>query len=215
MSLTTFEKVGFVWSGWSNFWLNYNFGLQTHQKLYLKRYDDFITCVTCINFLTTSLPKMWSNTVCRNGSAIMDNFSLSRCHMSTRDSSMAIMDTWNTDGYSFHFRLLKSYCFSHVALRGWYRKKCTDTKKKIKVLTIRRYISHFIINYVADLTLQMTKFRTSLTQPQKYQKYEPICVHLVDYNRARGNKEAQLMDYYREADNNLPSANIFMRFSFV
>lgn len=57
-----------------------------------------ITCVTCISFLTTSRPSMWSNTVCRNGSAIIDNLSLSRCQMSTRDSSMAIMETCKKEG---------------------------------------------------------------------------------------------------------------------
>lgn len=53
------------------------------------------TCVTCINFFTTSLLKIWSKTVCRNGSSIMDSFSLSRCQMRIRDSSIAVIETYN------------------------------------------------------------------------------------------------------------------------
>lgn len=52
-----------------------------------------LTWVTCISFLTTSRPRMWSKTVCKKGSAIIDNLSLSRCQISTRDSSMAMMET--------------------------------------------------------------------------------------------------------------------------
>lgn len=52
------------------------------------------TWVTCISFFTTSLPSMWSNTVCKNVSLIIDNLSLSRCQMSSRDSSIAIIDTY-------------------------------------------------------------------------------------------------------------------------
>lgn len=65
---------------------------------YNRHQPQSITCVTCISFLTTSRPSMWSNTVCRNGSAIIDSLSLSRCQMSTRDSSMAIMETCKQEG---------------------------------------------------------------------------------------------------------------------
>lgn len=51
------------------------------------------TSLTCINFLTTSRPRMWSKTACRNWSVIMLNLSLSRCQIRTRDSSIAVIDT--------------------------------------------------------------------------------------------------------------------------
>lgn len=50
--------------------------------------------LTCMSFFTTSRPRIWSNTAWRNWSVIMDSFSLSRCHMSTRASSIAVMLTW-------------------------------------------------------------------------------------------------------------------------
>jgi hypothetical protein len=50
--------------------------------------------ITCISFFTTSRPKMWSNTAWRNWSVMMVSFSLSRCQINTRDSSMAVIDTW-------------------------------------------------------------------------------------------------------------------------
>lgn len=56
------------------------------------RYE--LTCETCISFLTTSRPRMWSNTICKNSSLMIDNFSLSRCQMRTFASSMAVMETW-------------------------------------------------------------------------------------------------------------------------
>lgn len=52
------------------------------------------TWVTCINFFTTSLLKIWSNTVCRNGSSMIESFSLSRCQIKIRESSIAVIETW-------------------------------------------------------------------------------------------------------------------------
>ena len=49
---------------------------------------------TCINFLTTSLPRTWSKTTWRKESAIKWNFSLSRCQTKMEHSSRAVTDTW-------------------------------------------------------------------------------------------------------------------------
>ena len=70
------------------------------QRKEIKNRDRRKNLNTCISFLTTSLPRMWSNTACRNWSPIMVSLSLSRCQMRTRESSMAVADTW--EGEKMH-----------------------------------------------------------------------------------------------------------------
>lgn len=70
-----------------------------------------LTWVTCISFFTTSFPSIWSNTVRRNESLIMDNRSLSLCHISTRDSSIAIIDTYKYNNHKRSERNVVLSCY--------------------------------------------------------------------------------------------------------
>ena len=79
--------------------------LTCYEKLVMKTLYKTPVCLkinifhfhTCISFLTTSRPRMWSKADTRNGSLLMLSFSLSRCQMRTRESSIAVAETCAKD----------------------------------------------------------------------------------------------------------------------
>ena len=50
--------------------------------------------LTCISFLTTSLPTTWSNMACSEGSSIRQNLTRSLCHTRILELSRAVTVTW-------------------------------------------------------------------------------------------------------------------------